>query len=289
MLCAPFGDVTVFGMVYNKQIFADNNLEIPTTWDELMEECETLKEKGIIPVYTSGAADNEWTLQIISIDSRAKQEIQTPGAAEKLNTHKALWTDMEYEKYALEKQMELIDKGYTNETFLSDTYADAQEALITGQAAMYPSATFITSEIQSIAESDEEFENIGMFVLPSNEADSDKALLAPPNGFLIPKGTEKADLVKQLLLELCSPENHSGIPSVNGVEVDFKGISADVYQMIQEDKTFPEPELLGSAQSLPKNLQAMVSGTKTPEEVLESLDGDFDIWAKENNIAEWGY
>lgn len=86
---------------------------------------------------------------------------------------------MEYEKYALEKQMELIDKGYTNETFLSDTYADAQEALITGQAAMYPSATFITSEIQSIAESDEEFENIGMFVLPSNEADSDKALLAP--------------------------------------------------------------------------------------------------------------
>ena len=82
---------------------------------------------------------------------------------------------------------------------------------------------------------------------------------------------------------------HSGIPSVNGVEVDFKGISADVYQMIQEDKTFPEPELLGSAQSLPKNLQAMVSGTKTPEEVLESLDGDFDIWAKENNIAEWGY
>ena len=102
MLCAPFGDVTVFGMVYNKQIFADNNLEIPTTWDELMEECETLKEKGIIPVYTSGAADNEWTLQIISIDSRAKQEIQTPGAAEKLNTHKALWTDMEYEKYALE-------------------------------------------------------------------------------------------------------------------------------------------------------------------------------------------
>ena len=296
MLCAPFGDVTVFGMVYNKQIFADNNLEIPTTWDELMEECETLKEKGIIPVYTSGAADNEWTLQIISIDSRAKQEIQTPGAAEKLNTHKALWTDMEYEKYALEKQMELIDKGYTNETFLSDTYADAQEALITGQAAMYPSATFITSEIQSIAESDEEFENIGMFVLPSNEADSDKALLAPPNGFLIPKGTEKADLVKQLLLELCSPEamnvyyqNHSGIPSVNGVEVDFKGISADVYQMIQEDKTFPEPELLGSAQSLPKNLQAMVSGTKTPEEVLESLDSDFDIWAKENNIAEWGY
>lgn len=57
MLCALFGDVTVFGMVYNKQIFADNNLEIPTTWDELMEECETLKEKGIIPVYTSGAAE----------------------------------------------------------------------------------------------------------------------------------------------------------------------------------------------------------------------------------------
>lgn len=158
MLCAPFGDVTVFGMIYNKQIFADNNLEIPTTWDELMEECETLKEKGIIPVYTSGAADNEWTLQIISIDSRAKQEIQTPGAAEKLNTHKALWTDMEYEKYALEKQMELIDTQYSNPQF--SRYTSYESGFVLMEDADTEKTGVMTTKAQMVVPC--EFDNVNI-------------------------------------------------------------------------------------------------------------------------------
>jgi ABC-type glycerol-3-phosphate transport system substrate-binding protein len=296
ILCAPFGDVCVFGMVYNKQVFADNNLEIPQTWDELLEDCEILKEAGIIPVYTSGAADNEWTLQIISIDARAKQGLLYPDTFEKLNKHEMLWADMEYENYALEKMMELIDNGYTNETFLSDTYADAQEALITGEAAMYPSATFITSEIRSISESDEEFENIGMFALPSQDADTAKAYLESATGFLIPKGGSQTELVQQIIGELCSPDamsvyyaNHTGIPSINGVDVEFTGIAKDVSEMIEAGDTFAAPEMVYSVPSLAKDVQAMVSGSKTPVEVLEGTDNDWDILAKEAGNSDWGY
>ncbi len=40
---------SVLGAIYNKPAFAKAGVEIPTTWSELLETCETLKKKGIIP------------------------------------------------------------------------------------------------------------------------------------------------------------------------------------------------------------------------------------------------
>lgn len=37
-------------VLYNKQIFADNNITIPTTWDEFMAVCETLKMPASPPL-----------------------------------------------------------------------------------------------------------------------------------------------------------------------------------------------------------------------------------------------
>ena len=34
---------------YNKHVFADNGLEVPTTWDELMAVAEALKSNGVTP------------------------------------------------------------------------------------------------------------------------------------------------------------------------------------------------------------------------------------------------
>ena len=35
---------------YNTQIFEENGLTAPTTWDELIQVCETLKAAGITPI-----------------------------------------------------------------------------------------------------------------------------------------------------------------------------------------------------------------------------------------------
>lgn len=39
-----------YGVYYNKDIFAENNLSIPKTYDEFINICKTLKEKGITPL-----------------------------------------------------------------------------------------------------------------------------------------------------------------------------------------------------------------------------------------------
>ena len=47
-------------VIYNKEIFEQNDLEVPTTWDELIEVCETLEAAGVTPFYAT-FADN-WTI-----------------------------------------------------------------------------------------------------------------------------------------------------------------------------------------------------------------------------------
>lgn len=47
------------GIIYNREIFAREGLEVPETWDELIALCQTLQEGGITPFATS-LAEN-WT------------------------------------------------------------------------------------------------------------------------------------------------------------------------------------------------------------------------------------
>ena len=296
LICAPFGDVTVFGMCYNKKVFADNQIEIPQTWDEMMAACETLKAAGVTPMYVSGTTDNEWTLQIIPIDARLKQESIVPGSMDSLNSHEKLWTDMEYMQLTFDRMKEMKEKGYIQDTFLSDSYADAQEALLTGTAAMYSQATWIYAELTKLAESQEELENIGFFPIPATEAKDSIAYTETPTGFVVPKEGKKVDLAVQIVGELVTKEAmteyykmHQGIPAVNGVDVKLTSIPADVSALIEAGKTSTLPNTIYSTPSMASDVQAMLAGDKTPKDVLAGYDTDWDTYAKEAGNPDWGY
>ena len=96
-----------------------------------------------------------------------------------------------------DRMKEMKDKGYIQDTFLSDSYADAQEALLTGTAAMYSQATWIYAELTKLAESQEELENIGFFPIPATEAKDSIAYTETPTGFVVPKegksGTDRQE------------------------------------------------------------------------------------------------
>lgn len=296
LICAPFGDVTAFGMCYNKKVFSENNIKVPTTWDEFLTACETLKTAGVTPVYISGTTDNEWTLQIIPIDARLKQESTAPGSFEALNTHKKLWAEMDYMQITFDRFKELNDKGYIQDTFLSDSYADAQEALLTSTAAMYPQATWIYPELTKLAESEDELNNIGFFPIPATEAAHSLAYTECPTGFVIPVGGNKVELAQKVVGELVSKEAmteyyklHQGIPAVNGVDVELSGIPADVSALIEAGKTNTLGTIIYSTPSMASNVQAMLAGDMTPKEVLAGYDTDWDTYAKEAGNKDWGY
>lgn len=292
----PFGDLTAFGIIYNKQVFADNNVAIPESWDELLDASKTFAEAGITPVYISGTTDNEWTLQILAIDGRLKQELTSEGSIEALNTNKKNWADMEYMSWLFNAFNELNEAGYIQDTVLSDSYADAQEALLTGQAAMYPQATWIYGELVKLAESDEELNNIGFFPIPSKDGDNTLALVETPTGFAVPKKGNNVDLAKEIVGKLSSKESmtkyynvNMGIPSVQGVDLDLVGIPSDVVKLMEDGKTATIPGNVYAVPSLGTNVQAMLAGDMTPEQVLEGYDADWDTFAKDRKNPDWGY
>lgn len=47
-------------MFYNKKIFEENKVEVPTTWEEWKAVCETLKQNGVTPIGVS--AKDTWVL-----------------------------------------------------------------------------------------------------------------------------------------------------------------------------------------------------------------------------------
>ena len=47
-------------VIYNRSIFEQNGVAVPTTWDELIEVCEPLKAAGITPIY--GTFRDPWTI-----------------------------------------------------------------------------------------------------------------------------------------------------------------------------------------------------------------------------------
>lgn len=293
-IVAPFGDATVFGMCYNKQIFEENNIEIPTTWEEFESACETLKAAGVIPMYLSGK--DAWTLQIIGLDAYGKEYAGDSSLVEEMDTHQKTFSDMDIMKGALNEMVTLVEKGYVQETFLSDTYVDAQTALLDGTCAMYPMASYIQPELAKIAD-EAELENLGMFAIPGTDGQQ-IATVSTPSGFYVPSDGENIELAKEVVAELSSKEAaeamygvQSGIPFIQGVDGNAIGILKDASDIMNNDEIVKPvgPADLTKYQKGPLEtyIQDMLVGNRTADEVLQSLDDDFAKQANDAGDENW--
>lgn len=293
-IVAPFGDAYMFGMCYNKTVFEENNIEIPTTWEEFEAACETLKEAGIIPMYMAGK--DAWTVQIIALDAYGKEYAENSNLLDELDTHQKTFADMAILKNSLEEMNVLVEKGYIQETYLSDTYVDAQTALLDGTCAMYPMASYIQPELAKIA-SEEDLEKLGMFAIPETDG-KQIATIGVPSGFYVPSAGEKKDLAKAAIAELVSKEAaeakyavQSGIPFIKGVDGNVIGIQKDASDIMNNDEVVKVVDPSGLTKylmgSLATYVQDMLVGNSSADDLLNTLDGDFAKQADDAGDENW--
>ena len=119
--------------------------EVPTTWDAFLADCEAIKANGISPVYYSGV--DTWTLQFFALmgwySDYAPEDAQA--FADTMSTNQKHWSDMNGFIDSIGKIKELVDLGYVQETYLSDTYQQAQQALLDGTCAFYAQGAEVAS------------------------------------------------------------------------------------------------------------------------------------------------
>lgn len=132
----PFRSSIMY-MMYNKQVFKDNNLEIPKTWDEFIAICDKLNGTDVTPIAFGNA--NPWyaawwigLLNAMMVPADVLNVDYVPETGD--------FTNENYVK-AVQTFLDMNNKGYFGDHVNSKDYYQVREQFCAGQAAMMLDAT----------------------------------------------------------------------------------------------------------------------------------------------------
>jgi raffinose/stachyose/melibiose transport system substrate-binding protein len=164
--------VAAASVIYNEQIFADNGLEIPTTWDELISVCNTLQDAGITPIYSTYR--EPWTVGQGLFDYTVGGSIDVADFYEQmdeLGTEVGPDSPVSFEKTLTEPVEKMVElAGYSNPDAESRGYGDGNVAFANGEAAMYLQGPWALGEI---AKTNPDLQ-LGTFPLPVTDDPNDR-------------------------------------------------------------------------------------------------------------------
>lgn len=164
--------VMAASVIYNKQIFEEQGLAVPTTWDELIDVCDTLQEAGVTPFYAT--FKDPWTVGQGWFDYAVGGEIDVADFYDRMNelgTEVGPDSPVSFEKTLagpVEKMTQLASE-YTNPDAASRGYGDGNLAFANGEAAMYIQGPWAFGEI---AKTDPDLD-LGTFPLPMTDDPGD--------------------------------------------------------------------------------------------------------------------
>ncbi len=148
-------------VLYNKDIFDKNNLEVPVTWSQYINLCRELQNKGITPC-VFGFKD-AWNVS--APWGAIVANTVEPDLYAKVNKGQVLLKDV-YDGCA-DQMAELA--SYGQEDLFGYGYNDACVSFAEGEAAMFHQGNWALPLILQTSPS----ANIGMFVLPVTEQETD--------------------------------------------------------------------------------------------------------------------
>jgi len=127
---------------YNKDLFSNNNIPVPTTWEKLIEASKKLKDKGIVPIAQSGKAAYLLSLLHSVIGPSAY------GGNDFVNAILKGKTNFKDQKFVESvKRMKELSK-YFPKDFVGITDDDAKALFYTGKAGMYINGDYRLEEFK---------------------------------------------------------------------------------------------------------------------------------------------
>lgn len=169
---------------YNKKVFADNGVEVPTTWADLMAAADTLKAAGVTPFFAT--VDGRWPSFIWFEELLIKRD---PQFYVDLCNGKAKYTD-DTAVQAMADWKGMFDKEYFTEL---DTPMDQNVATMFagGEVAMIPVGTWFQG--QFISAEMKPGEDYDAFILPNIDPAATKNVMIVETGAIILPNNGKND------------------------------------------------------------------------------------------------
>ncbi|MEX1124519.1 MAG: hypothetical protein WEE53_02525 [Acidimicrobiia bacterium] len=282
------------GVLFNRKVFAELGIAVPTNFVEVAAACETIKQEmpDVAPIFSGGG--DQWPLQILPFIVW-NDAIQTTNLIEELNTNQVDWTDPRIVE-GIETQMELFDAGCFNEDILSATFDNEQTALMDGSAAMVFQGTWLIQSLLGVYDQAEVDENVGFAPVSATTNvtswQSGNAISLPKTGdpareaaameyvrFATGEGYQQylEDTFQFPIFEGYDPPAESAVAFIEANDA-FLANSVPQFQQT----------LLASYGFFEAYLQEMVSGQKTPLEVAEALETEFERSAAAIGLEGFG-
>ena len=227
------------GMLYNKDMFAEKGWDLPETWDEFIDLCETIKAEGeVLPLYL-GFLDT-WT--ILSPWNSMLVELVPSDHIRKVNAGEAKFAD--YYREPAEKLLKLLD--YAEDGPMAYSYEDACTAFARGQSAMFPCGSFAVPQILS---ANPEM-NIGLFAMPASDNPDDRIIVSGVDlcWNMTVANEHHREQIYEVIDFLNEPENlqtycddQKAIPCIEG-DFTLDPLFDDIQDFLDEGKVIDYPD-----------------------------------------------
>lgn len=280
----PF-EYNIEGIWYNKQIFAEQGIEEPQTFDDLVAAADTLDAAGIQPFSASGEQGWPITRLISSYLFRALG----PDALQKVADGDAKLTDPEYVA-AAQAIADLGTKGYFGQGVGSIDMATSENQFLNGSAAMFYMGSWFLSSANDPEVNRIGAENVGFMPFPGVEGGKgDRSQLAANVGLPITMNAKAVNDDTEAWLS-CITENYGSVALEQENRVSGFALNTEVTdvppltQMVQEQVADTETtvlwfEALFSAEATTtsqRNAAPLVSGSISAEDFMSMVQSDLD-------------
>ncbi len=273
----------VAAVLYNRTIFADLGLNVPTTWTEFLAVCERLTAAGVTPIYST--YKDPWTIAQGLFDYSVGGSVDLESFFTQLGqqgTDVGPNSTVSFEKdFSKPVEQMLAIAKYSQPNAASRGYGDGNLEFANGNAAMYFQGPWALSEIAKTAPT----LDVGAFPLPMTDDPDDRRVRVNVDLALwIPEASRKKEAAREFVSFLMQPEIIDAYNKDNnafGVTTDAPAVSQPT--LVELQKFYDRAAFsLGASQLLPQNIplqnyvQGIVLGSD-PRNTLRTIDAD---WAR---------
>ena len=204
------GRVSYSGIYYNKDLFAANNVKVPTTWNELVTACDSFKAANI-PCMTAGGKDG-WPIFVGAYGLTGSIYPDQAALVEGLWTGTVKWNDAK----ALEMWQKM--KVYAQDMMEAGASGVAGDAapgrFASGAVAMFPGGTWYASAIETAQPAFK----WGYIPFPGSDNAADNKYLFGKydQGWAIAANTPNKDAAILYLTEFSDPANYQAFANAVG-------------------------------------------------------------------------
>lgn len=264
---------------YNKKIFEENNIQIPTTWKEFTGVLDQLKAAGYETPVVEGLADN-WAI-LHYLGTMNQRMVDPEVLAKDYDAASGEFTDPAYVE-VLNKWKELT--SYMGETCVAIDHETARNTLFaTGEA---PIMYMQFAEIPMLEKSIPEDFEYGFFNFPAFEEGKGEVttLTGAPEGFMISNKAKHPEECRKFLKWLVSKKGGEALTTKCG---DISSVAGAVDETNALPSQLEAMDMISNASALTpwfdnacdasvytvygQGAQAIATGDETPESVMEQV------------------